>query len=105
MKAPCTTVVPNSLNKSRVDYIKEHGGEIIFGGATSKERTACLAKMLSESEKVMISSQSDFNVIAGQATICKELMEEQPDLDIVLTPIGGGGLTAGTCAYITSTKS
>lgn len=61
--------------------------------------------MQSEKERVFISSSSDYNVIAGQATACKELLEEYPDLDIVLTPIGGGGLCAGTCAYVAGLKS
>ncbi|MEP5611565.1 MAG: pyridoxal-phosphate dependent enzyme, partial [Cyclobacteriaceae bacterium] len=65
----------------------------------AREQTC--AKIIDEKEAILVHPFNDYNIIAGQATACKELLEEVDDLDAVITPVGGGGLAAGTalCAH------
>jgi threonine dehydratase len=60
-------------------------------------REAALEKIVAATGAEFIHPYDDYRVITGQATCVKELIEEVPNLDIVITPVGGGGLLSGTC--------
>ncbi len=90
-----TIVMPIDAPKSKVEAVKDYGGNIIFHGQTSSERIERAAELAHKEGLIMIHSFNDPYVIAGQGTIGIEILEELPDTDIILVPIGGGGLISG----------
>ncbi len=90
-----TIVMPIDAPKSKVEAVKGYGGRVIFHGRTSSERIAKATELAKENGLTMIHSFNDTSVIAGQGTIGIEILEELPDADVILAPIGGGGLISG----------
>lgn len=89
-------VMPSNAPQVKKDAVKGYQGNIIECEPTlvARENTA---KEISQKEgATFLHPYNDSNVILGQGTACKELLEKQPDLDYVFTPVGGGGLIAGT---------
>jgi threonine dehydratase len=69
---------------------------VIFCRPGRIAREAALAELLAKREMSLVHPYDDYRVIAGQGTACLELIEQHPRLDLVLTPVGGGGLLSGT---------
>lgn len=90
-------VMPKSSPQVKVDAVKGYGAEVIICEANQVARETALAKVVAETGAEFIHPYDDYRVITGQATCVKEFMEEVPDLDAVITPVGGGGLLSGTC--------
>jgi len=67
-------------------------------------RETTLAKVVSETGAEVVHPYNDVRVIAGQGTAALELLEDVPDLDVIMTPVGGGGLLSGTSIAATETK-
>jgi threonine dehydratase len=81
--------------------VRRYGGEIIWVEArgdtpTTEEYDATVARVQAETSANLVHPYNDHRVIAGQGTCAAELLEECPDLEIVLAPVGGGGLISGT---------
>lgn len=91
-----TIVVPETAPKVKLDAIRGYGGEIVLCTPTSAGREGTLARILEERGSVLIHPFDDWRIIAGQATAARELLEETGPLDVVMAPVGGGGLLAGT---------
>jgi threonine dehydratase len=89
-------VMPSSAPQVKKNAVEEYGGNIIICEPTLKARQAAAAKIEDEVGATFIHPSNDLQVIAGQGTACMELLGEQPDLDFVIVPVGGGGLIAGT---------
>ena len=89
-------VMPSNSPQVKVDAVKQYGGIITFCKPTLKDREETLRKVISRTNATEIHPYDNFNVIAGQATAAKELLEEIPGLDLILCPVGGGGLLSGT---------
>ena len=89
-------VMPSSAPQVKKDAVKEYGGKILECEPTLGARNAMADRIRSETGATFIHPSNDLNVIAGQGTACMELLEEKPDLDFVVVPVGGGGLIAGT---------
>ena len=89
-------VMPSSAPQVKKDAVKEYGGKILECESTLEARNAMADRIRSETGATFIHPSNDLNVIAGQGTACMELLEEKPDLDFVVVPVGGGGLIAGT---------
>lgn len=90
-------VMPKSSPKVKVDAVKGYGASVIICEANQAAREAALNKVVAETGAEFIHPYDDYRVITGQATCVKELLEEVPDVDVVITPVGGGGLLSGTC--------
>lgn len=90
-------VMPDNSPKVKVDAVRGYGAEITFCAPTQAAREATLQKILSETGAEFIHPYDDYRVITGQATCAKELIEDTPQLDVVMAPVGGGGLLSGTC--------
>lgn len=90
-------VMPDNSPKVKVDAVRGYGAEITFCAPTQAAREATLHKILSETGAEFIHPYDDYRVITGQATCAKELIEDTPQLDVVMAPVGGGGLLSGTC--------
>jgi len=89
-------VMPENAPKVKVEAVKGYGGEITFCEPTLKAREETLKQVIKETGAVEVHPYDKFEIVAGQATAAKELLEDYPDLDLILAPVGGGGLLAGT---------
>jgi threonine dehydratase len=90
-------VMPKSSPQVKVDAVRGYGAEVIICESNQAAREAALDKVVAETGAAFIHPYDDYRVITGQATCVKELIEEVPTLDVVITPVGGGGLLSGTC--------
>lgn len=90
-------VMPHTSPKVKVDAVRGYGAEITFCEPTQAAREATLQNILAETGAEFIHPYDDYRVITGQATCAKELIEDTPGLDVVMAPVGGGGLLSGTC--------
>lgn len=89
-------VMPVSAPQVKKDAVLGYGGVIIECESTLMAREAAAAKIVNEKGATFIHPSNDMNVIIGQGTAAKELLEDYPQLNVILAPIGGGGLIAGT---------
>ena len=90
-------VMPKSSPQVKIDAVRGYGANVIICESNQAAREAALDKVVAETGAEFIHPYDDYRVITGQATCVKELIEEAPDLDVVITPVGGGGLLSGTC--------
>jgi len=93
---PATIVMPENAPIVKVNAVREYGAEIVFCKSTTEAREQTAQQIIEEKRATFIHPYDHPDVIAGQGTCAKELMEEIPDLDIVIAPVGGGGLISGT---------
>ncbi|MBX9732678.1 MAG: pyridoxal-phosphate dependent enzyme [Chitinophagaceae bacterium] len=89
-------VMPSTSPKVKVEAVKGYGAEITFCEPNQAAREAALQKIVAETGAEFVHPYDDHRVITGQATCVKELLEEIPDLQTVVAPVGGGGLLSGT---------
>lgn len=89
-------VMPKDSTQVKIDAVREYGAEITFCEPNEKARQEACDKIVAETRAIFVPPFNDYRIITGQATAAKELMEEIDDLDIIMTPVGGGGLAAGT---------
>src|SRR5262252_2196454 len=90
-------VMPKNAPRVKCEAVEGYGGKIAFCEPTVTARKEMAAKLQAETGAVLIHPYDDDRIIAGQATACKELLVEVPDLDAILAPVSGGGLLSGTC--------
>lgn len=89
-------VMPNNAPRPKRDAVAGYGGHIVWCEPTLAARAATCAAVMRDTGAQLIHSYNDYRIIAGQATAALELLEDVPELDVVIAPIGGGGLLAGT---------
>jgi threonine dehydratase len=89
-------VLPSNAPKSKVDAVKGYSGEVIFCEPTLAARESTTEKVISETGAILIHPYDNPNIIAGQGTAVKELIEDFGEFDIIMAPVGGGGLLSGT---------
>ena len=88
-------IVPKMTPKVKADAIKQYGVELIIEGEEFMESEMIARRIEKEEGMTLVSAYNDADVIAGQGTIALEMIEEIPDLEIILVPVGAGGLMAG----------
>ncbi|MEL7148485.1 MAG: threonine/serine dehydratase [Bacteroidota bacterium] len=93
-------VMPNNAPDVKKNAVAEYGAEMIFCEPNEQSRRETCDKVVRDTGAIFIPPFDDYRVIAGQATAAKELIEDTPDLDVVMTPVGGGGLSAGTALIV-----
>jgi len=93
---PATVVMPEDAPSVKVAAVRGYGARIVWAGTQAQDRERRLEAALEETGAIFIHPSNNFHVIAGQGTAALELLEDVPGLDIVMTPVGGGGLLAGT---------
>lgn len=89
-------VMPKSSPQVKVDAVNGYGAEIFFCDDNLESRESTLKEICFKTGAHFIHPYNDYNVICGQATCAKELIEDIPDLDYIFAPVGGGGLLSGT---------
>ncbi|SMN16405.1 Threonine dehydratase biosynthetic [uncultured Candidatus Thioglobus sp.] len=93
-------VMPLSTPKIKVNAVKQLGGKVILYGDMYDDAYQHAKQLEQEQDLVFIHPYDDIEVMAGQATIAKELLEQLPNMDKVFIPVGGGGLIAGMATYL-----
>ena len=93
---PATVVMPDNAARVKIDAVRGYGAEIVFCAPNTPARAAAVERLLAEHGGVFIPPYDHPDVIAGQGTTAKELLEDVADLDLVIAPVGGGGLISGT---------
>ena len=89
-------VMPSNSSKVKIHAVEGYGGRIVFCEPTQAAREAACACLIAETGATLIHPFEDERVMAGQGTAALELLEDFPELDLILCPVGGGGLLAGT---------
>jgi threonine dehydratase len=92
---PATIVMPMTTPFVKVASTRSHGAEIVLHGESVAEAQARCEQLHAQRGLVLIHPYDDPRVIAGQGTIALEILEDMPGLDMIVIPIGGGGLIAG----------
>jgi len=97
---PSYIVMPSNAPEIKKKAVKGYGGEIIECEPTLQARETTLEAVVERTGATFIPPFDYLDVIEGQATCALELLEDQPDLDVVMAPVGGGGLLAGTALLV-----
>lgn len=90
-------VMPNNSPAVKVAAVKGYGAQITFCEPTQAARESTLQKIIDDTGAEFIHPYDDERVITGQATCAKELIEDAGPFDVIIAPVGGGGLMSGTC--------
>jgi len=98
-------VVPTYTPQVKIDAIKRYGVDLIIYGDKYLETEAKAREIEEKEGKTFISAYNDYEIIAGQGTIGLEMLEQTPDLDAVIVPVGGGGLISGISCAVKSQSS
>ena len=97
---PAFIVMPANAPGVKRAAVEGYGAEIITCEPTLQAREETLAAVVERTGAAFIHPYDDDRIIAGQGTAALELLEEAPDLDVVMTPVGGGGLLSGTALTV-----
>ena len=97
-----TVVMPSNAPAVKREATEGYGARIVSCEPTQAAREAGTARVIRETGAVLIHPYDDPRIVAGQGTAALELLEDVPDLDLILTPVGGGGLLSGTAVAATS---
>jgi threonine dehydratase len=93
---PAFVVMPSTASRIKVAAVERYGGRIVFCEPTHQAREEAADRVVRETGAVLIHPFNNPRIIAGQGTAALEFLGEQPDLDALICPVGGGGLLAGT---------
>ncbi len=98
---PATIVMPVTTPFVKVAATRSHGAAVVLEGETMAEAQTCCEQLQRERGLTLVHPYDDARIIAGQGTIALEMLEEVEDLDMLVIPIGGGGLIAGNAIAAT----
>ena len=101
---PAYIVMPENAPAVKKAAVAGYGGKITFCGPTLQAREETLANVVEDTGATVVHPYNNEHVIAGQGTATLELLEEVPDLEVVIAPVGGGGLLSGTSIAATGIK-
>src|SRR5438132_2031444 len=93
---PAHIVMPSNSAKVKVRAVESYGAHVVFCEPTEEARETTCAEVIRQTGATLIHSFENEGVIAGQGTAAVELLEDVPDLDVIMCPVGGGGLLSGT---------
>ena len=93
---PAFIVMPNNAPEVKKAAVAGYGGQITYCEPTLAARTQTLTQILKATGAIFIHPYNNEQVIAGQGTVALELIEDIPELDVIIAPVGGGGLLSGT---------
>lgn len=97
---PAYIVMPENAPEIKKKAVAGYGGIITFCPPTQNDREQTMLRIKEQTGATFIHPYDNFNVICGQGTASLELMQHEPNLDIVIAPVGGGGLLSGTASYV-----
>lgn len=95
-----TVVMPTTVTAAKQAGAERLGARVELAGTTTKDRMDRALEMVAAEGLTMVPPFDDATIIAGQATVGLEIVEDMPDVDTVLVPVGGGGLSAGVATAV-----
>jgi len=99
---PAHIVMPSNSAKVKIRSVESYDAHVVFCEPTEESREIKCAEVINKTGATLIHSFENEHVIAGQGTAAMELLEDVPDIDLIMCPVGGGGLLSGTAV---ATKS
>jgi threonine dehydratase len=102
---PAHIVMPSNSAKVKIRAVEGYGARVVFCEPKEEARDVVCAEVIAKTGATLIHSFENPDVIAGQGTAAVELLEDVRDLDLVMCPVGGGGLLAGTAVAAKSMRS
>jgi threonine dehydratase len=97
-------VMPERAPAIKVEGVRRLGGEVVIAGNSSAERYEQARRLAEDEGLVMVPPYESLDVIAGQGTCGLEIIEDAPEVETILVPVGGGGLIAGIAAAVAALK-
>lgn len=97
---PLTLVLPKSISEEKRRRLEAGGVDMILTDGSCEKAEARARRLAADTGRVYISPYNDFEIIAGQGTIGRELLEDLREFDGIVVPVGGGGLVSGVAAYL-----
>jgi threonine dehydratase len=104
LAVPATIVMPELTPFVKIAATRAHGAEVVLEGETIAAAQACAEVLARERGLVWVHPYDDAHVIAGQGTIALEMLEDTSELDVLVVPIGGGGLISGIASAAKAVK-
>ena len=101
---PAHIVMPDNAPQTKRASVARYGGRIVFCEYTLQARESTVARVIADTGAVLVHPYNDLRVMAGQATTGVELMEAIPELDLIVCPVGGGGLLSGVAVAAKTMK-
>lgn len=92
---PATIVMPETTPFTKIERTRAHGAQVVLSGETLADSQTTAEQIIAEHGQILVHPYDDDRIIAGQGTIGIEMLECQADLDVIVAPIGGGGLISG----------
>jgi threonine dehydratase len=99
---PCNVVMPRTAPQAKKDTVARYGGVVTECDPSTTSREETFAKVQAATGGDFVHPYNDPRVIAGQGTCAREFIEQTDGLDIVMAPIGGGGMISGTCLTLSN---
>ncbi len=99
---PCNVVMPKTAPQAKKDTVRRYGGVITECEPSTTSREEAFAKVQAQTGGDFVHPYNDPRVIAGQGTCAKEFMEQVDGLEMMVAPIGGGGMISGTCLTLST---
>lgn len=96
----CTIVMPKGAPLSKVLATKQYGAEVLLKGATFDDALAYALELKEQRDATFIHAFDDDAIIAGQGTVGLEILDQLPDVEAIICPVGGGGLIAGVAMAV-----
>jgi threonine dehydratase len=101
---PAHIVMPSNAPKAKIESVRRNGGIIVMCEPTLAARESTCARVMAETGARLVHPYNDYAVMAGQGTAALELLEQAANLDLILAPVGGGGLLSGTAVAAKGVK-
>ena len=100
LNIPCTIVMPKGAPLSKIQATKNYGAEIVLEGDVFDDALAHAMELSEKQGFTLVHTFDDDEIIAGQGTIGLEILEQLPDVEAIICPVGGGGLIAGIAVAV-----
>ena len=98
-------VMPETTPAVKIEGVRKWGGEVVFAGRTSEDRRIKAEEIAQRDGLAVVPPFDHLDIVAGQATVALEIVEQLPDVETVVVPVGGGGLISGIVAGLAAAKS
>jgi threonine dehydratase len=97
--------MPETAPAVKVEGVKQWGGEVVFAGRTSEDRRIAAEEIAATQGLAIVPPFDHPDIVAGQATVALEVVEQLPEVETIVVPVGGGGLISGIVAGLAAAKS
>jgi threonine dehydratase len=97
--------MPSNSATVKLDAVRDYGADVVLCEPTAEARESATRQVVADTGAALIHPFNDSRIICGQGTAARELLQDQPDIELLLAPVGGGGLLSGTILAATEHNS